>query len=204
MTVAEAKSPIVRYATHGDVTGVCDVLKESWRVTYRDILKPDEIELRCEHVFVPSVVEDWVGHLPLYRHVVAAVAGRIVGFAQCGVTLGGCVCLHMLYVHPDFQRRGIGLDLLAFCVGSFPWARALAFEVLEPNTGAIEFYSRLGMEKAGRHTSASFTSVPVVIMHRKLALNASRWTAFRQYLRLSMGLPPLTMLAPGAAISPRS
>lgn len=197
MTAIEMMSRIVRYATPEDAAGVCDVLKDSWRAAYVDMLTPDEIELRCKHLFVPSVIAELVLALPRYRHVVAEVDGRIVGFAQCGVTLGGCVCLHMLYVHPEFQRRGIGLDLVTYCVGSFPWARGLALEVLAPNTNAIRFYRRLGMEESGPRFSKNFTSVPIVLMQRPLALKASRWTAFRQFMRLSIGRAPLPMPSTG-------
>ena len=76
--------------------------------------------------------------------------------------------------------------------------------MLEPNTSAIAFYETLGMTKAGAILNPSRASVPIATMYRDLFGSVSRWTAFRQYLRLWMGLPPLTMPAPESAISPRS
>lgn len=63
--------------------------------------------------------------------------GKIVGLLTMGA---GAV--HNLYIHPDFQRRGIGHQLLETaktCSGG-----KLRLWVFEPNRDAIRFYERHG------------------------------------------------------------
>jgi ribosomal protein S18 acetylase RimI-like enzyme len=69
---------------------------------------------------------------------VAEVDGRIAGFAAIGKEL-----LDHIYVHPAFQRRGIGEALLA----QVKWSRPDGFRlwVFQRNERARRFYERAGM-----------------------------------------------------------
>jgi ribosomal protein S18 acetylase RimI-like enzyme len=74
---------------------------------------------------------------PHCRIEVAEVAGRIVGY----LALRGCY-VDRLYVHPDYQRAGVGTLLLGR-------ARALSPERLELHTHTENFLARAFYEKHG-------------------------------------------------------
>ncbi|HDQ35123.1 MAG TPA: N-acetyltransferase [Chloroflexi bacterium] len=90
------------------------------------------------------------GHLPL----VAELEGRIVAEAEfyCDPEPGPTAALHLsiLYVHRDFQRRGLGRMLVqAGCEAAL--ARGLPALTTQPETEAQAFYRRLGFVPWQRH-----------------------------------------------------
>jgi GNAT superfamily N-acetyltransferase len=70
--------------------------------------------------------------------VVAEVGDRVAGFAALDADM-----LAHLYVHPDFQRRGIGDALLALAKELRPGGFRLW--VFQRNTDARHFYERRGL-----------------------------------------------------------
>ena len=204
MTRAPHKPYSIRYARLDDAARIRTLLIESWHAAYDPILSPKEVDGHCRWLFSEPMIECYVRDTALKRLYVAETEGRLAGLAQCGISITGRLIVYMLYVHPDYQRRGIGRELMTYCAGSFAWANSLAVEVLEPNTSAIAFYETLGMTKAGAMLNPSRASVPIAYMYRDLFGSVSRWTAFRQFLRLSIGRAPLPMVASQTTISPRS
>jgi GNAT superfamily N-acetyltransferase len=91
------------------------------------------------HVHSFASVENWMREtvLPMQHVWVAEVDGAAVAYAWLHEGL-----LRALYVHPSYQRRGIGTALLsevkkAASDGFHLW-------VFEANEGAIRFYERHG------------------------------------------------------------
>ena len=78
-------------------------------------------------------------------HVVARVAGRVVGF---GRVIGDAYAAQLLDIitHPDYRRRGIATEITRRLLAH---ARAQALGVmLVDGTGLEGFYERLGFEAA--------------------------------------------------------
>ncbi len=71
--------------------------------------------------------------------LVAERGDEIVGFASIWEPDS---FLHHLFVHPTFQRQGIGGSLLAACDGYFQSAPSL--KCLKSNTRALDFYKSQG------------------------------------------------------------
>ena len=81
--------------------------------------------------------------LPHFTVCVALVAGRVVGFVAASNE-----CIDQLYVHTEYQRRGIGSRLLA-------WAKNnsgghLYLYTFERNIGAQRFYEAQGFQIVAR------------------------------------------------------
>lgn len=76
--------------------------------------------------------------LPRDEVYVAEADGRAVGFLALGADV-----LEQLYVLPDFQRRGIGSNLLAVAKRLRP--EGFRLYVFQRNDGARRFYERHGL-----------------------------------------------------------
>ena len=77
--------------------------------------------------------------------VVVDASGRIGGVAQCWTS----AFLKDLAVHPDYRRRGIGLNLLRHVFSAFQARGAphLDLKVDAGNAPAIRLYERAGMRR---------------------------------------------------------
>ncbi len=173
----------VRVATADDVEGIRALLIETWHAAYDAILGFDEVENKCRYLFSPDAIRYHIVPMRMSRFYVAHAGGRLAGISQCEISLFGHVTIYMLYIRPEHQRHGRGLELLTYSAGSFPWARSLRLEVLEPNLGAISFYERHGFEKSDRYFDFRRASVPISLMRRDLWGHVSKWHAAHEYLR---------------------
>jgi GNAT superfamily N-acetyltransferase len=98
-----------------------------------------------------SLYEAMFGAKPAAEAIVAAIEGRIVGYALYFTTYSTFVgrsglYLEDLYVRPAVRGQGIGKQLLA-CVADAAVRRncgRLEWAVLDWNQPSIEFYKRLG------------------------------------------------------------
>ena len=84
---------------------------------------------------------------------------------------GDEIILYSLYVHPEWQRKGIGSALLDAVIAHHPEAKAIRLEVLKDNAAAIAWYRTKGFETYGETKKATGTSdVASMYMDKKLAL----------------------------------
>jgi putative acetyltransferase len=72
---------------------------------------------------------------------VAALEGKVIGYASHDVA-GRAKWLSHLYVHPDYQRRGVGTMLFAHAKRSMP--DGFKFWVFQRNVMARSFYEKHG------------------------------------------------------------
>jgi ribosomal protein S18 acetylase RimI-like enzyme len=99
---------------------------------------------------------------PGLRFVLAESDGQLVAFAEvalgspCPVAGGGLVEVVRLYVHPRFQRRGIGqaLSLHAQRIAVAQGEASLWLTAWSGNGRALAFYRALGYEDVGASTYA--------------------------------------------------
>ena len=98
-----------------------------------------------------DVARDGFGETPKFRALIAEWEGQAAGYAlffEFYSTFQGRAGLFLedLFVRPDFRKHGIGKALLAH-VASVAWKEhhfCMRWEVLDWNTQAIDFYSKMG------------------------------------------------------------
>ncbi|HEY0897322.1 MAG TPA: GNAT family N-acetyltransferase [Sphingobacteriaceae bacterium] len=117
------------------------------RFDFDEIVKVWEASVRATHDFLSEA--DILAYRSMFPACLFSVdlyglrdRGRITGFL--GVA-GHKV--EMLFIHPDYRRKGLGKMLMAFATEELNVNRV---DVNEENTAAAEFYFHLGFEVTGR------------------------------------------------------
>jgi len=161
----------VRSASERDLEKVQTLLVETWRATYVPFYGAEKVE---------ALIAEWHSlealkkrlNLPKSEFLVAddgkVLAG--VAYASMAEKPAKTATLHQLYVHPDFQRQGIGGDLFAEIETCFPDADTMRLEVEPKNAPAIAFYERHGFAKVGEvsNCGGGQSGIPAVLMQKPL------------------------------------
>jgi ribosomal protein S18 acetylase RimI-like enzyme len=165
--VSEADAGVVIRAPRlADVPAMARVLVQSWRETYRGLMRdavlddPDAVARR-EHYWTAALTD------PQYAENRAAVAergGDLIGVAMSGPPLETGPWdrqLYVLYVLRQAHGSGAGAELLEAVLGA---AESAVLWVADPNPRAQAFYRRQGFEPDG--TEATHDGVHEIRMSR--------------------------------------
>lgn len=145
----------IREATVADIPAVAELAIKTYRDAFCRIYAPEDLErrlrdTRSEKYFAQTMKTNKV--------LVAEEGGLLVGYAEFGVAdiaypgiTKDDMELHRLYVHEDYQRKGIGRALLdaAFAHPEMQGANRVFLDVLKENERAIRFYQNYGFTDTG-------------------------------------------------------
>lgn len=167
MTDAMHFDVVLRAPRSDEGEAVHRVLWESWFSAYHGIFGAEKTAQLFERSNSRDAIVYAIAYLPK-GFVVAEAGGEIVGvaFGSCGTF--GRIFLYSLYLHPGWQRRGVGRVLLDHVWEAFPKGASMKLEVLEKNKDGIRFYESLGFERLRRLRNARQSGEPALLM-RKLA-----------------------------------
>ncbi len=115
-----------------------------WRAHYPGIISHEQIDYMLAHMYDSEVMRQELESGIAYDRLLVDSALR--GFSSYGPTSRGERKLHKLYIHPDYQRQGLGAALLKR-VEAFARGRGFSTLVLavnKKNTRAIAAYRKLG------------------------------------------------------------
>lgn len=59
---------------------------------------------------------------------------------------GRCIFIEEIYLEPEFRRRGLGAQIMAWLEEEYPAARRFRLEVTQANQGAVRLYQKAGYE----------------------------------------------------------
>jgi len=174
-------NPVIREATPADAAGIARVHVDGWRWGYRGQL-PDSL---LESLSLEGREARWRDILARpaggQATFVAEMAGRVVGFADCGPSqdedsVPGTAELYSLYLEEDLVGRGVGRALMKRVVqrltaGGFDRA---TLWVLVTNERARRFYEAGGWRPDGAEKTDPhpFEGVPLHEMRYALTLPA--------------------------------
>jgi ribosomal protein S18 acetylase RimI-like enzyme len=174
MTSAAQFEIVLRAPRADEGEAVHRVLWESWFSAYHGIFGPE----RTAQLFQRSNSKDAIVYAIAYLpkgFVVAEAGGEIIGvaFGSCGTF--GRVFLYSLYMHPSWQRRGVGRVLLEHLWEVFPAGASMKLEVLEKNVDGIRFYESLGFERLRRVRNARESGEPALLMRKLATPRRAKW-----------------------------
>jgi ribosomal protein S18 acetylase RimI-like enzyme len=162
----------VRSASERDLPKVQTLLAETWRAAYLPFYGAEKVE---------ALISEWHSlealkkrlKMPKSEFLVADDGKALAGMAYAAMDgkLPKTAILHQLYVHPGFQRQGIGRDLFAEIETCFPDADTMRLEVEPKNEAAIAFYERHGFVRAGEvaNCGGGQSGIPALLMEKRLA-----------------------------------
>ena len=160
----------VRTAGERDLPEISALLAATWHATYDPLYGVQKVAEITGAWHTVEALRPRIGRLDA-EFVVADDGETIAGmaFAAAGTSDAKLVTLHQLYVLPAHQRSGIGNDLLAEIVQSFPDANRMRVEVELANTTAIAFYLAHGFVAAGEsRTEIAGSAMPSAQIMEKL------------------------------------
>jgi len=162
----------IRSASEQDLKKVQTLLAETWRATYVPFYGAEKVE---------ALIAEWHSMEALKKRLkmpksefLVADDGKVIGgmaYASMAEKPAKTATLHQLYVHPDFQRQGIGHDLFAEIETCFPDADTMRLEVEPKNASAIAFYERHGFVTVGEvaNCGGGNSGLPALLMEKPLA-----------------------------------
>jgi len=102
----------IRPATPVDVNGVTKVARYTWNITYAQSVAPHNRRWFLGRAYTSQALCEAINHERGWFFV-ALQGESVVGFANYVRRSDGQGELIRIYVHPDHQRRGIGIGFLA-------------------------------------------------------------------------------------------
>ena len=144
----------IRRAAPGDSRGIAAAHVETWRSAYAGIL-PDKVIVQMSIDEKASAWRRMIGQQNAVETILVAVSGdQLIGFANCGHAGPDMIDydgeIHMLYVLPDWQDRGIGRALLRGCFEAlFNAGIDAAFLWVLADNPARFFYEAMGGRRIG-------------------------------------------------------
>ena len=86
---------------------------------------------------------------PLLRGLLIQWEGKPAGYmylTQCySAEVGGrCIFIEEIYLEPEYRRRGLGAQIMAWLEQEYPAARRFRLEVTQANQGAVHLYQKAG------------------------------------------------------------
>lgn len=134
----------IRKATQQDIPALCTLARLIWTATYTGLISQQQIDYMLGDRYSPERLSQQVDD-PKHAWRLAYWEHDFVGFAHARFETGDCK-LDKLYVHSDYQRRGIGRALLDD-IKSFArtqHATCLCLQVNRGNATAISAYQQYG------------------------------------------------------------
>jgi GNAT superfamily N-acetyltransferase len=134
----------VRPVREGEKSIQNEIIRQAWRVAYRDIYTPQEILAVFENT-IPQIGSWVIQRTMSAKGYVAEWHGEIVG--TCGVSrvLNGDGEVTSLYVLPQFHGRGVGLAMWETCLNVlYDWRVPAAQVWTIAKADAVKFYEKRG------------------------------------------------------------
>ncbi len=145
-------SVVVRLAQPRDTRAIREVYYRGWQVSYpndeQKILLAD-IELRFKDAFSDESIkkgERRIANLPEAQCMfVAELDGKVIGVTDVKKDEPESI-ISTLFVHPDYQMRGIGTQLIKRAIEWLPKETDIIADVAAYNIGAIKFFEAFGFK----------------------------------------------------------
>ncbi|HAZ49347.1 MAG TPA: hypothetical protein DDW76_32745 [Cyanobacteria bacterium UBA11369] len=144
-----------------DIPPMSDLLKFVWGQTFKQFLSDQPAKLLFSEERIKQWIEASNGYVGLVKYL-----GEIVGVISAFQDKDTIHISH-LYIHPDFQNKGLGSKMIDSVLVRFPSVKKLSLRVFEKNTHAIKFYQNKGFcEVSIRDANFGTEKTPSILMEK--------------------------------------
>jgi GNAT superfamily N-acetyltransferase len=146
------------------------VLSDTWVDTYGSFLSEKIIQKVTSVWHDPNLLASQIRNPEFFFAVAKDERAAILGLATARKLGDDTVLINRLYVHPQFQRRGIGEMLLNTSISAFPDTKRVRLEVEEQNQKGLAFYLKQGFKEIGRNEeNVEGETLKVVEMEKRIS-----------------------------------
>ena len=139
--------------SQSEIPATKELLGYIWKDTYGSFLPEEVIDTVTAAWHRPETLWAEAQHPNVYFGVARLATGAIAGLVTLRMLDDGETgFLSRLYVHPAYQRRGIGEALLQAATDAFPQIKQVRLEVEDQNSKGRAFYARRGFVQIGSKT----------------------------------------------------
>jgi ribosomal protein S18 acetylase RimI-like enzyme len=136
-----------------EVAQVKGILSDTWADTYIGVLPQQAIDRITAVWHSPESLRTQALDPDTYFAVAEDVPNdNVVGIVTIKRVDTRSSHLGRLYIHPSYQRRGIGTELLEAAWTAFPGVRKMQLEVQEENEKGLGFFLRQGFRRVKTST----------------------------------------------------
>lgn len=135
----------IRTATINDIPLIQQLTDEIWRPTYRDLLAPEQLEYMIALIYSTASLTSQMTEKH-HEFVLLYDDQRPIGFASYSTTdETGVYKLQKIYLHGDYQGKGVGKFLLDSVIDRVRAANATILELdVKRDNKARFFYEKQG------------------------------------------------------------
>jgi ribosomal protein S18 acetylase RimI-like enzyme len=135
----------IRTATINDIPLIQRLTDEIWRPTYKDLLTPEQLEYMIALIYSTTSLTNQMTEKQ-HEFVILYDDQRPIGFASYSITdEAGVYKLQKIYLHGDYQGKGVGKLLLEHVIGRVKAANATILELdVKRDNKARFFYEKQG------------------------------------------------------------
>ena len=101
----------IREAIHEDLYYIIEVVQSSYKFSYRGYLPDEYLDSLCIN---EDILLKWQGYLQKYECYVVERDEQIVAFLMLDTSLKEVFEINILYVRPEYQKKGIGSQLVDY------------------------------------------------------------------------------------------
>lgn len=150
-----------------DVLTIKEILRETWLDTYGSLLPKTAIETITSQWHAPELLTEQLQNPEIY-FAVAREGGVVVGVITARKQ-DDVIVVNRLYVRPQYQRRGIGRQLLEASYRTFHDSQRVRLSVEAENRKGVAFYAKQGFRETARGTEeVAGVRLEHVVMERPL------------------------------------
>ncbi|MBW3519469.1 GNAT family N-acetyltransferase [Flavobacterium sp. NKUCC04_CG] len=135
--------------TADNVDLVQPLAQSIWEVTYKDIITAEQIDYMLNRMYSVQKIKEEIANGYVWE--LAVVDQRIIGYLDYVLQADARVFLSKIYLNPQVQSRGFGLEFLNRVVNYTKAAngKSIYLTVNKNNVKAISFYKRNGFKQIG-------------------------------------------------------
>lgn len=102
----------IKSTTVADIPVIQELSDKIWRPTYKGILEPEQLEYMLDMMYSTSSLTKQISELQ-HKYIILQDDKKPIGYASYSPTeTEGVYKLHKIYLHGDYQGKGVGRFLL--------------------------------------------------------------------------------------------